>query len=82
MQLLLCREYNESPHRVPAVLSLSPAVHAPADLNVQQKPYSARVAGHFSVDSSRLNRLIPSLRVRSVSVLAINYFATLDRGAF
>jgi hypothetical protein len=60
MQVLLCREYNESPHDVPAVLSHSPSVHAPGDLNVQQKPYSARVLRHFAVDSSRLNRLIPS----------------------
>jgi hypothetical protein len=60
MQVLLCREYNESPHHVPAVLSHSPSVHAPADLNVQQKPDSARVFGKFAVDSSRLNGLIAS----------------------
>jgi hypothetical protein len=60
MQVLLCREYNESPHDVPAVLSHSPSVHAQRDLNVQQKPYSARVLGHFAVDSSRLNGLVSS----------------------
>jgi hypothetical protein len=47
IQQLLCREYNESPHPVPAMRSHSPAIHALADLNVQQKPYSARPLGHF-----------------------------------
>jgi len=60
IRLLLCREYNESPHRVPAVLSHSPSIHALSDLNVQQKPYSARLLSHFDTDSPRLNRLIQS----------------------
>jgi hypothetical protein len=82
IQLLLCREYNESTLVVPAVLSHSPSVHAADDLNVQQKPYPARGLSHCSVDSSRPIRLISSLRVRNETAAAINYFATLDRGAF
>ena len=60
IQLLLCREYNESPATVPAVLSQSPSVHAPRDLNVQQKPYSARVQSHFAAETPRPIRLIAS----------------------
>jgi hypothetical protein len=60
IQLLLCREYNESPHPVPAVISHSPSNHALCDLNVQNKPYSARVVSHFDTDFPRLNRLIQS----------------------
>jgi len=45
MQLLLCREYNESPHRVPAMLHLSPSNHALGDLNVQRKAIFGADAG-------------------------------------
>jgi hypothetical protein len=81
IQLLLCREYNESPRHVPAMPSHSPAIHALADLNVQNEPYSARSVSHFAANYSRPFRLISSQRVRSESAAAINYFATLDRGA-
>jgi hypothetical protein len=81
IQMLLCREYNESPRCVPAMGALRLSIHAPGDLNVTQKPYLARLTAHFSTDSSRLIRLISALRVRNFAAGKINYFATLDRGA-
>jgi hypothetical protein len=58
IQLLLCREYNESPRCVPSMLALRLSIHAQADLNVTPRPYSARLVGHFAADSSRPNRLV------------------------
>jgi hypothetical protein len=57
IQLLLCREYNESLCRVPAMLVLRLSIHAPADLNVTQKPIFGAVqepfsCGFFSSDSA------------------------------
>jgi hypothetical protein len=60
----------------------SSSVHAPGDLNVQRRPYSARPLGHFAADSSRPFRLMSSLQVRKKSLSPINYFATLGQGAF
>jgi hypothetical protein len=59
IQLLLCREYNESTHPVPAVLSLRPSIHALADLNVTQRAIFGAVHepfsyGFFSSDSADL----------------------------
>jgi hypothetical protein len=58
IQLLLCREYNDSPYCAPAMLSHSPAIHALGDLNVQRKPYSARLLSQFFLESPRPIRLI------------------------
>jgi hypothetical protein len=57
IRLLLCREYNESPRRVPAMLALRLSIHALTDLNVTlgalfgavQQPFSC---GFFSSDSA------------------------------
>jgi hypothetical protein len=57
IQLLLCREYNESPCGVPATLALRLSIHAPADLNVTREPIFGAVqepfsCGFFSSDSA------------------------------
>jgi hypothetical protein len=59
IQLLLCREYNESPHPVPAMLSLCLSIHALGDLNVTQEAIFGAVHepfsyGFFSSDSADL----------------------------
>jgi hypothetical protein len=59
IQLLLCREYNESPRCVPATVALRLSIHAPRDLNVTlraifgavQEPFSSEF---FTSDSAGL----------------------------
>jgi hypothetical protein len=46
--LSLCREYNESPHPVPAVTQLRSSKHAPTDLNVTREAIFGAVQEPFS----------------------------------
>jgi len=48
IQQLLCREYNESPHPVPAMLSVCPSIHAQTDLNVTRGAIFGAVHVPFS----------------------------------
>jgi hypothetical protein len=60
IRLLLCREYNESPRPVPAMLALRLSIHARTDLNVTleaifgavQQPFSCEFLSSDSADLS------------------------------
>jgi hypothetical protein len=59
IQLLLCREYNESTRRVPAMPEVRPSIHALRDLNVTREAIFGAVHepfsyGFFSSDSAGL----------------------------
>jgi len=71
IQLLLCREYNESSRRVPAVLSPICPNMLRAIWMWRWKPYSARFRSRSAPQSSRPIRLIQSFRVRNEAAATI-----------